>query len=370
MCKKNLVCLGEKKQVHLDTLAQLGTNSPNSSIDAVSNGLNLTISNEKTLKKRANRNYLKNSLTLGLVDVLNDKKNKRLITANTAFEKEEAINRDKDILRSYWNMYHCSAKLVKKQGKITGQYCKNRLCLVCNSIRTAVLLKKYKPVFDDWNDDSYFVTLTAPTVYADTLGDRLDEMHSIFVDIKDVLKKRHQRNNCTKFQGIRKLECTYNSFDDKYHPHFHIIIKGEENARFVYSEWLNRTKHLGTSENAQDCRKTEGNSAMEVFKYFTKLISSSKKDRLIYLQSIDIIFRAFRKRRVIQSFGFQLPKDNDGYDIELEEDELLDSEYEVFKWNYSDWYSEITGEGLTGFEVSEGMKELTGRMVKGLRKNS
>ena len=370
MCKKKSVCLCEKKQARLDTLAQLGTNPSNISINAAPSGLNLAVSNEKTLKKRANRNYLKNSLTLGLVDVLNDKKNKQLATSKTIFEKQEAINQDKDILRSYWNMYHCSEQLVRKSGKITGQYCKNRLCLVCNSIRTAVLLKKYKPVFDDWSNDSYFVTLTAPTVYADNLGDRLDEMHSIFVDIKDVLKKRCQRKNSTKFQGVRKLECTYNPFDDKYHPHFHIIIKGEENARFVYSEWLKRTKHLGTSENAQDCRKTEGDSAIEVFKYFTKLISSSKKDRLIYLESIDIIFRAFRKRRVIQSFGFQLPKDNDGYDIELKEDEFLDVEHEIFKWSYSDWYSETTGEGLTGFEVSEGMKKLTERMVKGLRKKT
>ena len=368
MCKKKLVCVCPKKDVLLDTLAQHGTFPENNKEKLSSDNSNLKTNNEITLRKRANRNYLKNALTLGLVDVLNDKKNDKLAKAKTISEKEEAIQADKDVLRSYWNMFHCSGQLIRTGGRIKGQYCKNRLCLVCNSIRTAVLLKKYKPIFDLWSDDSYFVTLTAPTVYKEELNSRIDEMHSIFIGIKDVLKKRNQRNKCLKFQGIRKLECTYNSFDNKYHPHFHLIIKGEENARFVYLEWLKRTRHLGTSENAQDCRKTEGESAMEVFKYFTKLVSSKKKDRFIYLDGIDVIFRAFRKRRVLQSFGFQLPKDDDDFDIILDDNEIESSVCEVFDWYDSDWYNRETGECLTGLKISENMKELTKRMIKGVKK--
>lgn len=311
MCKKgNHIdkSKGVKKAQPLDTLAQLGTECCNGADNQEFENLQTLGENKATLQKRARRNYLKNALALGLVDVNNDDRKKRVSEASNIFEELEADKADKDILRSYWSMYHCSDKLTRKNGKVSGRYCKNRLCLVCNSIRTAVLLNKYKPVFDEWGEDAYFVTLTAPTVKKSKLHYRVNEMHSIFFNIKETLKKRFQRNTAPKFEGVRKLECTYNPFEDKYHPHFHFMIKGKENAQFVYEEWLRRTKHLGTSRKAQDCRKAQKGAAMEVFKYFTKIVSSSSKDRNIYLKSLDVIFKEFRGRRVIQTFGFKLPK--------------------------------------------------------------
>lgn len=439
MCDKKKCAKKAKKSDSLDTLAQLGTKSENEGDLFDSLALVSVDENKAVLTKRAKRKYLKVSLTLSLVDVNNQNRKELLECAKTPTEITEADNKDKDILRSYWAMYHCSDNLVRKNGKVTGRYCKNRLCLICNSIRTAVLLQTYKPVFDEWEADSYFVTLTAPTVCADDLNNRIDEMDSIVFLIKETLKKRYQRGNAEKFQGVRKLECTYNAYDDKYHPHFHFIIKGKENAEFLYSEWLERTKHLGTSKNAQDCQKARTGAAMELFKYFTKIINSTKKDRKIYAFAVDVIFKAFRKRRTIQNFGFKLPKTavtkdfdevlednnvlkirkmqgvlservNDGYISVNELLELLDdkvcfhdvlewinyekskglpfieialvlevlegvlsdlSEYEEhYKWsqNGSDWYSEKTGEGLTGFEVDERTKELTNQIVKNKKK--
>lgn len=311
MCKKSSHInnsKGVKKAQPLDTLAQLETSCCNDADNQEFENLQTLGENKATLRKRARRNYLKNELALGLVDVNNLDRKKRVLKASNALEELEADKKDKDILRSYWSMYHCSEKLTRKNGKVSGRYCKNRLCLVCNSIRTAVLLNKYKPVFDEWGQDAYFVTLTAPTVKKDKLHNRVNEMHKIFLRIKATLKTRFQRNTAEKFEGVRKLECTYNPFEDKYHPHFHFMIRGKENAEIVYNEWLRRTRHLGTSPKAQDCRKAEKGAAMEVFKYFTKIVSSSSKDRNIYLKSLDVIFKEFRGRRVIQTFGFKLPE--------------------------------------------------------------
>jgi hypothetical protein len=299
---------GAKKTKSLDTLAQLATNIHKDTENQAFEDLKSLGENKEVLKKRARRNYLKNALALGLVDVNNDDRKKRIESAENVLQELEADKTEKDILRSYWSMYHCSNKLTRKNGKVSGRYCKNRLCLVCNSIRTAALLTSYKPVFDEWGEDAYFVTLTAPTVKESKLNDRVNEMHSIFFNIKETLKMRYLRNTSEKFEGVRKLECTYNPFTDKYHPHFHFMIKGKDNAETVYNEWLKRTKYLGTSKKAQDCQKARKGAAMEVFKYFTKIVSSSSKDRNIYLKSLDVIFKEFRGRRVIQSFGFKLPK--------------------------------------------------------------
>lgn len=305
MCRKK----ASKIEPSLDTLAQLDTRIRIDADNQEFTDLRKVEENKDTLRKRAKRNYIKNALSLGLISINEKERNDRLDLAANSLEELAADGQDKDILRSYWNMYYCSSTLVRKNGKVSGKYCKNRLCLICNSIRAAVSLNKYKPVFDEWDDEAYFVTLTAPTVPASKLDERLNEMHTIFNSIKLMLKTRYNRGKGLKFEGVRKLECTYRPFNDKYHPHFHFLVRGEENAKNLYNEWLSRTQHLGTSHKAQDCRKADKNAALEVFKYFTKIVSSSSTDKLVYLQGLDTIFKAFRGRRVIQNFGFKLPKE-------------------------------------------------------------
>jgi len=308
-CTKEIAEAIPQKGRPLDTLAQLDTEIRKGIDNEEFSDLESFAENKAVLTKRAKRNCIKNALALGLVSVNEKQREERLSFAKSSLDVIKADNKDKDILRSYWNMWYCSSTLVRKNGKVTGQYCKNRLCLVCNSIRAAVCIKNYTPVFDEWGDDAYFVTLTAPTVVEGELHERVEEMHEIFVQIKKMLKSRYQRNASEKFEGVRKLECTYNPFTNKFHPHFHFMVKGEKNAKLLYNEWLKRTKHLGTSYKAQDCRKADKGSAMEVFKYFTKIVSSKSNDKAVYLKALDVIFKEFRGRRVIQNFGFFLPKE-------------------------------------------------------------
>lgn len=318
MCKKST----PNRAQPLDTLAQLVTkphlkpkngllckNSESDILDDVK--LNATsTNNQAALAKRATRVYLKNALSLGLVDINKARRAMLLEDVSSVSKMLEYDKQDKDILRSYWNMYHCAGELTKVGEKITGQYCKNRLCLVCNSIRTAVLIEKYKPVFDEWGDKTYFVTLTAKTVDDYELDNRIDGMFNVFKTITNRIRQRAHRGKSEKLEGLRKIECTYNPHSKKYHPHFHLMIKGEKQAKQVLNYWLELGKKEGWEMNrsAQDVRQASEGSAMELFKYFTKIISSKAKDKSIYLDSLDVIFKAFRGRRVFQNFGFKLPK--------------------------------------------------------------
>jgi len=364
-----------KKGEALDTLAQLVTkvhlkpknallgNLKDSDIlDDVK--LNATSSNNQAaLSKRAARVFLKNALALGLVDMNKAKRAMAMENVTDVAEMLKNENEDKDLCRSFWNMYHCAVELTKIGDKITGRYCKNRLCLVCNSIRTAVLIDKYKPVFDEWGEETYFVTLTAKTVDESELDERIDGMFSVFKTITNRFRQRAHRGKSEKLQGLRKIECTYNPYFKKYHPHFHLMIKGKKAAEQVLNYWLELGKKEGweMSRDAQDVRQASKGSEMELFKYFTKIISSKAKDKSIYLDSLHVIFKAFRGRRVFQNFGFKLPK------IEKEEiqavEELQSPEVENFN-EIIDFLENCGSEHVsTGVLISEmkgkkGLKEL------------
>lgn len=384
MCEK---CTDKKpeKGKRLDTLAQLVTKprlKPKNALLAKKSDSDIlddvklkatSKNNQSALLKRAKRVYLKNALSLGLIDINKAKRAILLEDVSDVSKMLEYDKQDKDILRSYWNMYHCAGELTKVGDKITGRYCKNRLCLVCNSIRTAVLIEKYKPVFDSWGENTYFVTLTAKTVDAHELNDRIDGMFKVFKKITNRIRQRAHRGKSEKLEGLRKIECTYNPHSKKYHPHFHLMIKGEKQAKQVLNYWLElgRLEGWEMSRDAQDVRQASKGSEMELFKYFTKIISSKAKDKSIYLDSLDVIFKAFRGRRVFQNFGFKLPK------VEKEEISAVEDMKSPETENLSqiiDFLEKIesdhvrTGDLIKEMKGKKGLKELV-EWVKTEKKN-
>lgn len=335
--------LGEKMpffDVPLDTLAQKGTESVENDI-SMRFDLKTKCGNSATLLKRARAKFL----TVGIV--------KKLVDIS-----------DSPLKKGYWNSYHCAEVLEKKGDTITTHYCKNRWCLVCNRIRTARLIKQYKPLLDLWGSDQYFVTLTIPNVSADQLDASMREMQNVFTGILRKMRKQVIRNgsDAVRLEGLRKLECTYNPVRNDYHPHYHCIVHGFAAADFILREWLQRFP--SASASAQDIRKGDTNSAMELFKYFTKLISGkskTKKNRSIHPASLDVIFRAIKGKQIFRAFGVTIPKlDEDLPDEEVDSLlETVDSSM-LYSWEqeFGDWISEETGESLTGYVPSDGMKEL------------
>lgn len=323
------------------------------------------VNDRKTLLKRARRKYLTDGYIGALVDAAK-------------------INGESQLTQSYWNTWHCSRTLtLQSDGKISGRYCKNRWCLVCNAIRTAQLIKRYSPTLESWHE-KHFVTLTIPNVEADQLPAALEVMYNTFLKCKERLKKRSQRGQCPKFEGLRKMECTYNPERNDFHPHFHVIVSTREAARQLYNAWIEtynasfESAVWGSAHpDAQDLRPATDGATTELFKYFTKIIEGSGKDgRLVYADALDQIFNAVRGKRVFQPFGFSAP------DAELTAEERAEAEEQAhalaeYTWDRerSDWAidgmavdqqtGEVVGaaEHLTGYQPGDALRDLVENKV-------
>jgi hypothetical protein len=200
-------------------------------------------------------------------------------------------------LKAYANTFFCASYIVAEENRFKSKYCRNRWCLVCNRIKTAYYIDLYTPHLNTWKD-KYLVTLTAPTIKKEDLKEEIQLYLDAFVRIKDKMRKQNE-----KIKGIRKLEITYNPVKKLYHPHFHIIIEGENHANNLRDNWLKAFPNANIK--AQDVQPANANSLKEVFKYFTKITADNKNEPTITLPALDAIFAAVKGRRVFQSFGFK-----------------------------------------------------------------
>jgi len=299
----------------LDKLAQLYPNTP---INNPENTL-------KSLYRRAKAKYFTNSFVIPLALLKSD------------------------LQKSYNNtIYGCSNVLRQRGQKITGKYCGNRWCIVCNRIKTAKLINAYKPELEKLKDKQ-FVTLTIKNVKGENLRSAMLDMIKTFQNIRRELHKKKIR-----FVGIRKLECTYNPGTNEYHPHFHLIVEGILPAKLLVDSWLRR--YPTSDKRAQNIKPADNGSLMELFKYFSKIIT----DKTIYVKALDLIFTSMYRLRVYQPFGMskveKVTEEIDELQVQTIED-LKEAE-KTWHWVEHDWVDVITGETLTGYEPDETMKTI------------
>lgn len=280
---------------------------------------------------------------------------------------------DSPLKSKYVNTLNCCTTLTKRGEKVTGNYCKNRWCMVCNRIRTAQLIKKYSPVLQEW-ENKCFVTLTVPNIKGKRLRRELERMQ---YQLKLIRQKFHKRK--VKFSGVRKLEVTYNPNRDDYHPHYHFIIEGEEVGRELLREWLERFPEA--KRKAQDVREADNETVMELFKYFTKVITPTSKavsgvevnGQIIYPAALDVIFQSVRGLRTYEHFGFKVAKEEGEEEVE-EGKEVSGEEVEVsvYQWEQSghDWVNKETGEVLTGYAPSVRFRSFVEGIGKGVLKSN
>ena len=282
------------KNVSLDTLAQLVTDSPNE---------------PKTMTHLAKRARAKTF---------------------TAPLSVKLASLNSDLKKSYWNSYYCNESLTQDGNKITGRYCNNRWCSVCNRIRTAKLITGYKKPLSELQDKQ-FVTLTLPNCVEEELRPTIDFMNKTVKNIQDAIKMRHHRKKQDwQLVGIRKLECTYNAKTDTYHPHFHFLIEGEEAANCLMNEWLNKVPTA--TRKAQDVRKATEGAEVELFKYFTKVVTKTEKGFQTFVEPLDVIFRAMQGLRVFQPVGLKKDVSEEVEDIITEEIIGIEETYTKWKW--------------------------------------
>ena len=264
-------------------------------------------------------------------------------------------NPDSKLIKSYWNTYHCSNRIYYDGTKKTVKYCKNRFCMTCSRVKTARMINKYLPIIETY-ENPVFVTLTIPNVKGEHLRATIDSMQKCFYSIINL------RSNRKIMRGIRKLECTYNPIRYDFHPHFHVLIDGMDNALRLQQLWLD--KNPTAVQDAQDIEVADTNSMKELFKYLTKInISLKKDDRRLYPKALDTIFQAFHNKRTISGFGNPKTKDV-AENYETLNDEFVLRRRALWEWEreYFDWIDYETGELLSGYIPDSNALEIIDRI--------
>lgn len=284
-----------------------------------------------------------------------DLKKKAKRKALTVFLCRKLIELKTDNIQAYRNMYYCNSVMQQENQELKTSYCKNRFCLVCNSIKTANLINGYLPELQKM-EEPIFLTLTIKAVKAHVLSRSIDRMQRDFRAITKHLRKDRK----LKIIGIRKLECNHNKYYDHYdpehperyqnrdfdtyNPHFHVVLDGFYEAAHFVNEWLKR--YPEASKKAQDIRPADHDTFTELFKYATKIIG---KNGMINPRALDNIYSAFRRRRVVQPIGIKKYVDEDAREKTVYPQ--LDNGTGI--WTYQpeflDWCNIDTGEFLTNF---------------------
>ena len=244
---------------------------------------------------------------------------------------------------------------------VGGSFCNDRMCPICSwrlARKTAVVLLEllqYAKVKLD--KDFIFLSLTAPNVPAEKLNDEITDYNKSF---ERLAKTKAFQNVSLGY--IRKLEITYNSEKNTYHPHFHVIIAVTPQY-FKSRHYLSREKWLKMWQKAKrdetitqvDVRKIKMDSIKEVFEIAT--YSTKQKQLYNNFEVFEVLRNAFRGRRIIVYNGLfrELKKLRDNGELDISDLENLQGLKDTADREiYYKWCSEMKEYGeLKEKELSE-----------------
>ena len=153
-------------------------------------------------------NNKKKKKNLKLADVIKDKVGETTLTAIQNC--------------SYFMKFYANVTLEKRKLMMANS-CNNRFCPMCayrkarkDGLKHMIMMKKLKI---DKKYSFIFLTLTAPSVTGENLRKEVIDYAAAFQKLAKL--KEFQNMNVGY---IRKLEITYNSKKDTYHPHYHVLI--------------------------------------------------------------------------------------------------------------------------------------------------
>lgn len=184
-----------------------------------------------------------------------------------------------------------------------GFFCNNRFCLVCSWLkakRTAFeLLELLKVVQINENKAFVFITLTVPNVSASQLRSTIEDMNISFNRLWKVKEFKAMNKGF-----IRKLEITYNSERDDYHPHFHIVCCVNK-SYFTSRDYLKKKRLLELWQQATrnpnitqvDIKPCRMNTVKEIL----ELATYSAKQSELYLSKkvFDGFYEGMYRKKLI-----------------------------------------------------------------------
>lgn len=208
------------------------------------------------------------------------------------------------------NYINCATDLWidTETGQITGaNFCKQRLCPVCNYRRSTMLWHKVKEVLQEIDNELIFITLTVRNCDGKDLEKTINNILKAF---HKLTSRKTWRKNFIGF--IRGLEITYNSEAQTFHPHIHILAVAtenyfEENYVDVHTlrNWWTESAELDYYVQV-DIRKVsdKDNAIAEVVKYSVKMadILQGETDEK-KLQATQVLASCIVGRRLMSTGG-------------------------------------------------------------------
>jgi len=329
----------------LDTLEQRGTQHADKQYSENTQTLFGKGSSMQSITNRSKRKYVSQNLALKLVDVAKEE-------GSSLWEKR------------YWTTYHCQNDLTLYEGRTYGTYCRRRWCTACAAIRKAEMIIKYLPVMQEWSE-MHFLTLTVKSKPKQSLQKWIDGMFRAFDKILRKCRRKYKNGTGPKLIGIRCLECNYNPIKKWYNPHFHLLIPNKEISDLIKKEWCalwnrryeksrNWKRDMLAAPRLQVNVKVKNTikDYIEVIKYGAKVFTDPEMKKgesgkwKVYAAALHEIYKAFENRRLISSFGIDMPT------AELnktETKEVTGTQKIVYDKRLKDWIDTDTGELLTGY---------------------
>lgn len=209
------------------------------------------------------------------------------------------------------NFENCGSDIwMDDEGHITGaNFCKQRLCPVCNYRRSTMMWHKINEIVSLFPDNEFLlVTLTVrnckDTELNKTINHLLDSFHRI------TCRRTWKKN----FKGyVRGLEITYNAKKNTYHPHIHILIlASDEYFKSDYVDihtlrkWWKESANLNyfVQVNIKKVKKKE-KAVAEVAKYAVKMSDILKNDISEQrLRATQVVASCINGRRLISTGGY------------------------------------------------------------------
>lgn len=183
--------------------------------------------------------------------------------------------------------------------------CRQRWCSFCWGVRAAEVRARLVKLVQVWGDrDCWFVTLTQPNVGADELRATVRSMVARLRAC--ILAARRQGIDV---QLVRRTEVTFNGETQDYHPHLHLLVKGQVAAQSLREEWLWRTPTA--SSLAQDCQRADpARIYRELTKYATKPMATGRKEGTTMreywpAEAMVSIYRALARLRLFAVVGIE-----------------------------------------------------------------
>lgn len=231
-------------------------------------------------------------------------------------------------MKKYYKVKYCGSRLLFAECKehnykklLAADFCKNRLCPMCNWRRSRMLGKQIVEILHAANFlkpmKFLFLTLTVKNCKGEDLPKSIDEL---FKGFKRLFELKAVKDNVIGY--VRVLEITHNANKyskayDTYHPHFHVLI-GVKSTYFKgtnyikQSDWVDmwqkalkidykptvNVKRVKPKREGQDVE----NAVLETGKYAVKDSDYILNNKTETDKAVEILDKALKGRRLI-GFG-------------------------------------------------------------------